>query len=106
VDRPLWSSAARRRRPARRPVGSPPRLKRPLGRPVSAQHPGESYRHAVDARRPSAYGEGAATVLVRAVDGTVELLFHADLRTGAVLTFAQAAEVADALFAARKAAGT
>ena len=55
---------------------------------MSLQHPGETYRQAIDARRPSEYGGGACTVLVRRVNGTVELLFHADPRTGAVMTAA------------------
>jgi hypothetical protein len=71
---------------------------------VSLQHPGEIYRHAIDARRPSEYGGGACTLLVRAVDGTVQVLFHADLRTAAVLTVAQVGELTDALTAARRAA--
>jgi hypothetical protein len=64
---------------------------------VSVQHLGETYRRAFDARRPSEYGGGVCTVLVRRVNGTVELLFHADPRTGAVMTPAQAIEVAEAL---------
>lgn len=70
---------------------------------MSVQHPGETYRHAIDGRRPSGYGGGACTVLVRAVDGTVEVLFHADLRTAAVLTVAQVGELTDALTAATRA---
>ena len=64
---------------------------------MSLQHPGETYSQAIDARRPSEYGGGACTVLVRRVNGTVELLFHADPRTGAVMTAAQAVEVGEAL---------
>ena len=64
---------------------------------MSVQHLGETYRRAIDARRPSEYGGGVWTVLVRRVNGTVELLFHADPRTGAVMTPAQAIEVAEAL---------
>jgi hypothetical protein len=75
---------------------------RPVGRPVSRQHPGESYRHAIDARRPSAYGGGTCTVLVRRIDGRVELLFHACPETGAVMTPAQAIEIAEALTEAAK----
>lgn len=33
-------------------------------RPVSPQHPGETYRHAIDARRVTEYGGGACTILV------------------------------------------
>jgi hypothetical protein len=69
---------------------------------VSLQHPGETYRHAIEARRPREYDGGACTVLVRRVDSTVELLFHADPRTGAVMTSAQAIEVARALTEAAK----
>jgi hypothetical protein len=76
---------------------------RALDRPVSAQHPGESYRHAIDARRTSKHGGGACTLLVRRVNGTVELLFHADQRTGAVLTPTQATDLAGALHEAAKA---
>ncbi|MGB8198760.1 MAG: hypothetical protein WCF33_03525 [Pseudonocardiaceae bacterium] len=36
-------------------------------------------------------------MLVRRVHGQVELLFHADPRTGAVMTPAQAVEIAEAL---------
>jgi hypothetical protein len=64
---------------------------------VSRQHPGESYRHAIDARRPNEYGGGTCTVLVRRIDGRVELLFHACPETGAVLSSAQAVEIATAL---------
>lgn len=61
------------------------------------QHPDESYRHAVDARRLTEFGGGACTVLVRCVSDRVELLFHATPQTGAVMTPAQAVEVAQAL---------
>lgn len=68
-----------------------------MGEPVSCQHPGESFRHAVTAQRVSRYGGGACTVLVRSIDGRVELAFHADLKTAAVLTPEQAREIAGAL---------
>ena len=61
---------------------------------MSRQHPGESYRHAIGARRA---GGGSCTILIRRTDDQVELLFHADPTTGATLTPAQAQEVADAL---------
>jgi hypothetical protein len=61
---------------------------------MSRQHPGESYRHAVAARRA---GGGSCTILIRRVDDRVELLFHADPTTGAVLTPADAEEIAEAL---------
>ncbi len=60
----------------------------------------ESYRHAIEARRPSHYGGGACTLLVRRIDGRVELLFHASPETGAILTEGQAVELAQALTAA------
>jgi hypothetical protein len=64
---------------------------------VGPQHPSETYRRAIDARRVTQYGGGACTILVRRVDNQVELLFHAALNTGASLSDSQALEVADAL---------
>ncbi len=64
---------------------------------MSAQHPGEVWRHAVDARRTTEHGGGACTLLIHVIDGRVELLFHADPTTGAVLTRERAAEVSVAL---------
>jgi hypothetical protein len=55
------------------------------------------HRHVIDARRPIQYGGGACNLLLRTVDGNVELLFHATPQTGAVLTRAQAVELAQAL---------
>ena len=69
---------------------------------MSRQRPGESYRHAIDARRPSEYGGGACTILVRRIGDRVELLFHAALNTGAALTREEAAEPSDALRAASR----
>ncbi|MFN2535599.1 MAG: hypothetical protein ABR528_10145 [Pseudonocardiaceae bacterium] len=69
---------------------------------MSRQHPGETYRHAVDARRVQQYGGGACTILVRRVGDRIEVLFHAALDTGAALSREQAAELAEAL---RQAAG-
>ncbi|TCP48619.1 hypothetical protein EV191_110179 [Tamaricihabitans halophyticus] len=60
----------------------------------------ETYRHALVARLPFQAGGGACTVLVRRVDGNVQLLFHAVLDTTAVLTRNQVAELIDALSAA------
>ena len=57
----------------------------------------EKYRHVVDAKRPSEFGGGLCNVLIRRVKNQVELLFHADLRTGALLTAEQAFELAQAL---------
>ena len=54
-------------------------------------------RHVIDARRPIQYGGGACNLLLRSVNGHVELLFHATPQTGAVLTRQQAVELAQAL---------
>ena len=70
-------------------------VRRHPGQRVSRQHPGETYRHAIDARR--AGGGGACTILVRRIGESIELLFHATPATGAALTSAQAEELADAL---------
>lgn len=64
---------------------------------MSPQHPGEPYRHAIDARRVREYGAGACTILVRRVGDRVELLFHAALNTGAALTREEASELSAAL---------
>ncbi|HET9118329.1 MAG TPA: hypothetical protein VFN75_09715 [Pseudonocardiaceae bacterium] len=68
-----------------------------MERPVSPQHPGETYRHAIDARRVQEYDGGACTILVRRVGDRVELLFHAALNTGAALTRKEAAELSAVL---------
>lgn len=60
----------------------------------------ETYRQALEARRVQEYGGGACTLLVRRIDGDVEVLFHAVPETGAVLTHQQATELAYALLAA------
>lgn len=57
----------------------------------------EQYRHVVDAQRPHEFGGGRCNVLIRRVNDHVELLFHADPRTGALLTAEQALEIAQAL---------
>ena len=57
----------------------------------------ETHRFALDARRPSEFGGGTCTVLVRRVDNRVELLFHASPQTGAVMTPAEAMLIAQAL---------
>jgi hypothetical protein len=57
----------------------------------------EQYRHVVAAKRPYEFGGGLCNVLIRRVNDQVELLFHADPRTGALLTAEQAAEAAQAL---------
>lgn len=67
---------------------------------MSRQHPGETYRHAIDARR--AGGGGACTILVRRVGDRIELLFHATPGTGATLTSDQATELAEALVQAAR----
>ncbi len=61
---------------------------------INPQHPGETYRRAIDARRVSG---GPCTILVRRVEDRVELLFHAVLDTGASLCQEDAAKVAEAL---------
>lgn len=60
----------------------------------------ETYRHAFEARRVVQHGGGACTILVRRVGGDVQLLFHAVLETGAVLTEQQVTELIQALSAA------
>lgn len=57
----------------------------------------ETHRFALDARRPSEFGGGMCTVLVRRVNNRVELLFHASPQTGAVMTPAEAILIAQAL---------
>ncbi len=57
----------------------------------------ETHRFALDARRPSEFGGGMCTLLVRRVNDRVELLFHASPETGAVMTTAQAVMIAQAL---------
>lgn len=64
---------------------------------MSSQHPGETFRCAIDARRITGYGGGACTLLVRRVGDRVELLFHAVPETGAVLTGEQAVQLATVL---------
>jgi len=63
----------------------------------------ERYRHVVGARRSHQFGGGLCNVLIRRINDHVELLFHADLRTGAVLTTEQAVEAAHALIEAARA---
>ena len=70
---------------------------RSLDDPVKAN---ESHRHAIDAQRPSEYGGGRCTLLVRRLNDQIELLFHATPETGAIMTPAQAVEMAKALTAA------
>lgn len=57
----------------------------------------EQYRYVVGAKRPYEFGGGFCNVLIRRVNDQVELLFHADPRTGALLTAEQAVEAAQAL---------
>lgn len=64
---------------------------------MSPQHPGETYRYAINARRVTEHGGGSCTILVRRVGDRVELLFHAALNTGAALTSEEAAELSNAL---------
>lgn len=57
----------------------------------------ETHRFALDVRRPSEFGGGMCTVLVRRVNNRVELLFHASPQTGAVMTPSEAILIAQAL---------
>jgi hypothetical protein len=57
----------------------------------------EKYRHVVAAQRLYEFGGGLCNVLIRRVNDQVELLFHADPRTGALLSPEQAVEAAQAL---------
>jgi hypothetical protein len=70
---------------------------RPLDTAVNTP---ESHRYAIDAQRPSEYGGGRCTLLVRRLNDQIELLFHATPETGAIMTPAQAVEIAKALTAA------
>jgi hypothetical protein len=51
----------------------------------------------VEAKRPYEFGGGLCNILIRRVNDHVELLFHADPRTGALLSTDQAIEIAQAL---------
>src|SRR5947209_2025426 len=62
--------------------------------PVNRNH---KHRHVIDARRPIQYGGGASNLLLVTSDEHVALLFHATPQTGAVMTPAQAVELAHAL---------
>lgn len=57
----------------------------------------ETYRAAMEARRPADTGGGACTLVVRRIGGRVELLHHGVLSTGAELSDEQARELADHL---------
>jgi hypothetical protein len=57
----------------------------------------DKYRHVVEAKRPYEFGGGLCNVLIRRVNDHIELLFHADPRTGALLSREQAVEAAQAL---------
>ncbi len=57
----------------------------------------ESYRHALETRRPAGNGGGTCTLLVRRVNGHIELLYHAAVSTGAELSDDQAVELAEHL---------
>lgn len=67
---------------------------------MTGQHPGETYRADLEARRPPECGGGLCTLIVRRVDGRVQLLHHGVLSTGAELSDDQAREVAGYLTAA------
>ncbi len=62
----------------------------------------ETYRAVLRARRPVDAGGGACTLIVRRVNGRIELLHHGVLSTGAVLTDDEADELAGRLTAARR----
>jgi hypothetical protein len=66
----------------------------------------ETHRFALDARRPSEFGGGLCTVLVRRVNNRVELLFHASPQTGAIMTPAEAILIAQALTTAAEKRGS
>lgn len=57
----------------------------------------ETYRAAMEARRPAETGGGACTLVVRRIGGRVELLHHGVLSTAAELSDEQARELADYL---------
>ncbi len=61
----------------------------------------ETYRAALEARRPFETGGGACTLIVRRVDGRVQLLHHGVLSTGAELSDYEADELIRHLTAAR-----
>ncbi|MQA16390.1 MAG: hypothetical protein GEV09_20260 [Pseudonocardiaceae bacterium] len=60
----------------------------------------ETYRAAIETRRPADCGGGTCTLLVRRVDGRVQLLHHGVLSTGAELSDDQARELVGYLTAA------
>lgn len=62
----------------------------------------ETYRAVLHARRPAETGGGACTLIVRRVNGRIELLHHGVLSTGAVLTDDEADELTRHLTAARR----
>ncbi|MPZ66731.1 MAG: hypothetical protein GEU83_14875 [Pseudonocardiaceae bacterium] len=62
----------------------------------------ETYRAVLHARRPVDVGGEACTLIVRRVNGRIELLHHGVLSTGAMLTDDQADELARRLTAARQ----
>lgn len=55
--------------------------------------PTETYRAALEARRPPDTGGGACALVVRRIGGRVQLLHHGVLPTGAELTDDQAREL-------------
>lgn len=62
----------------------------------------ETYRAVLHARRPEGTGGEACTLIVRRVNGRIELLFHEVLSTGAVLTDEQADALAGRLIGATR----
>ena len=94
LGRPLRAPAADGHRLAREPLQPDLSGLRPLDHPMKSN---ESHRHAIDAQRPLEYGGGRCTLLVRRLNDQIELLFHATPETGAIMTPAQALEMAKAL---------
>ncbi len=62
----------------------------------------ETYRAVLCTRRPVDIGGEACTLIVRRVNGRIELLHHGVLSTGAVLTDDEADELAGRITAARR----
>ncbi len=67
---------------------------------MTGKQPGETYRAVMHARRP---GDGEpCTLIVRRVNGRVELLYHGALSTGATLSDDEADELAGHLVGATR----
>ncbi len=68
---------------------------------MTGQRPGETYRASIAARRPSQFGGGPCSLLVRRIGGRVELIFHGATETAAELPDELAAELVNCVTAAR-----